>query len=428
MKKVRASFIKKPIIVKVISVFLLVALTVSLCACGKVANVQNLINKIGEVSIDSKDAIQAAQDAYDELSDEEKGKVENVDLLKDAAVLYAKIEHYSNGEKAFDKADYKTAITEFKGADDYNDAKNKLRESEQAAFYTTATELFEKEEYVAAVEYFVNTDGYKDSDLMIFEAGKKLIEKGQYSDAADVLEKTTQEGASSFISYAKASEEMGKKDYTHAQTHFAEAGDTLDAPDMVKNAKFMEAETYYEDGKLNSAKSIYKSLPSDFSYKGKSVSTRLASLEKFDAFVKLCGVWKSTSMNCQVRQTYKPTGSWDSWDNYGWNYDLTITCVINNDDTVTMRADAGFYHYTNFSTLSSLLKTTEDTCNFKYTGTTVPSTINYSLNLGSQRTGTLTINDGTFSFNYEISDPNYSTNFSILIKTWGEYGTFVKAL
>lgn len=64
---------------KLVSLLLIVAIFVSLCACGKseaTKNCEELIAQIGEVSLDSEDAICAAEDAYDALSSEEKDQIE----------------------------------------------------------------------------------------------------------------------------------------------------------------------------------------------------------------------------------------------------------------------------------------------------------------------------------------------------------------
>ena len=55
-----------------------------ICGCGKsesVRNVENLINGIGEVSIESGEVIKQAEEAYEALSEEDKNKVENADQI-----------------------------------------------------------------------------------------------------------------------------------------------------------------------------------------------------------------------------------------------------------------------------------------------------------------------------------------------------------
>lgn len=70
---------------KIISLLLVLFLCLSLCACGKskaVTAYEELVQKIGTVSLDSEDAIIEAENAYLALSDEEKEAVaESNDIL-----------------------------------------------------------------------------------------------------------------------------------------------------------------------------------------------------------------------------------------------------------------------------------------------------------------------------------------------------------
>ncbi|MBE6981426.1 MAG: hypothetical protein E7437_03785 [Ruminococcaceae bacterium] len=79
---------------KALSLILAIAMSLSLCACGKnpaVQNVETLIKNIGTVTIDSGDAISAARIAYDALGKEDKSNVSNLDKLTEAEAIYQKI-------------------------------------------------------------------------------------------------------------------------------------------------------------------------------------------------------------------------------------------------------------------------------------------------------------------------------------------------
>lgn len=76
---------------KVISLLLALVLCLFLCACGKseaVKNVEAMIDGIGEITVNSGDAITAAQTAYDALSEDEKSKVGNFANLSSARTSY----------------------------------------------------------------------------------------------------------------------------------------------------------------------------------------------------------------------------------------------------------------------------------------------------------------------------------------------------
>ena len=72
---------------KTISLLLALVLCLTLVACGKseeASAVDEMILAIGEVSVNSKDDIKKAEDAYNALSEKDKKSVENYSLLADA--------------------------------------------------------------------------------------------------------------------------------------------------------------------------------------------------------------------------------------------------------------------------------------------------------------------------------------------------------
>lgn len=76
---------------KVISLFLAVVLCLSLTACGKseaVKNVEAMIDALGEITLESIDAIRSAEDAYNALTADEQKKVENYKSLTAARDAY----------------------------------------------------------------------------------------------------------------------------------------------------------------------------------------------------------------------------------------------------------------------------------------------------------------------------------------------------
>lgn len=72
---------------KWLAICLCLAMLAALAGCGKseyVKNAEALIDAIGEVTADSGEAIEAAQKAYDALTEEDKAKVDNADVLPEA--------------------------------------------------------------------------------------------------------------------------------------------------------------------------------------------------------------------------------------------------------------------------------------------------------------------------------------------------------
>ncbi len=77
---------------KGMSLVLALVMCLSLCACGKskaATECENLINAIGAVSVDSKEAIEAAEQAYNSLNDKDKEAIaESAAVLNDAHSAY----------------------------------------------------------------------------------------------------------------------------------------------------------------------------------------------------------------------------------------------------------------------------------------------------------------------------------------------------
>lgn len=69
---------------RIIATLVLLCMCLSLCACGEYKQVDEAILAIGDVSLDSEVAISDALALYNELSEEDKAKVENYAVLQDA--------------------------------------------------------------------------------------------------------------------------------------------------------------------------------------------------------------------------------------------------------------------------------------------------------------------------------------------------------
>ena len=86
----------------------LVLLCVLLCACGKIQSVEKLIDKIGEVTIDSGPQIEAAEQAISTLDADQVKKISNLDLLDDAKLKYENIlEEKEENDKKIERVEKK---------------------------------------------------------------------------------------------------------------------------------------------------------------------------------------------------------------------------------------------------------------------------------------------------------------------------------
>lgn len=331
--------------------------------------------------------------------------------------------HYASAADAFGRGDFESAISEFDLADGYRDSAEKRLE----AFYRLGLDYMDAGEYVSAANAFVDSQGFEDSDDKIMDAGKSLVAGKKYSDAIEVLGMTTNAQASRYIAYADGQISFSNQKYSDAEKLFADAGDIEDAGTMINASRLMQAEAYMEQGYLNTAKALYEAMPEGFSYNGVSSADRLESLDKHKDFVELCGQWKCNDMDASVRQTHISTGLWDQWDGDGYGYNLDITCVINDDDTVTMTAKASFWMYTNFSSLGNNLKYEDRSATFTYTGSSVPKNITNKYSFTNDYNEKLTISNKTFKLNCEVINKSYSINFNYTFKAFGTYDIFVKA-
>lgn len=94
---------------RAISLILVLALCLSLCACGKskaAKEAEAAIEAIGEVTIDSGEAIKNAEKLYNILTDAEKADVDNRMVLVDAREAFDLLQGeviYENAKDAFEK-------------------------------------------------------------------------------------------------------------------------------------------------------------------------------------------------------------------------------------------------------------------------------------------------------------------------------------
>lgn len=88
---------------RIVAMMLILCLCFGLCACGKSSKAKKadeLILAIGEVSLDKETAIQNAQSCYNELTDEQKSEVANYYLLQNAQETLSKLKKVADVENS----------------------------------------------------------------------------------------------------------------------------------------------------------------------------------------------------------------------------------------------------------------------------------------------------------------------------------------
>ena len=144
---------------KCLSLLLTFFMIFSLVACGKskaVLNVEELISAIGEVSLESKGAIESAQEAFDSLSEDEKSEVENYYVLVESQKSLEKLEELE--EQRLIEEQKKAAIE--LGKEIYENIKTAWKTTEQIGndlYSVWHGWVWEKEELaVGGLQFFVD--------------------------------------------------------------------------------------------------------------------------------------------------------------------------------------------------------------------------------------------------------------------------------
>lgn len=159
---------------------LVLCLCVGLCACGKpdeVVEVENLINKIGEVTIESGVEIDLAKTYYENLSAELQEKVENADILAQAVKTYEDMIHYDVAMEKFLLVSQKagTKITTYSNTV-FNDT-GLMVEQTETKNNTSITFKYEYDEVGNIIKRWtdIGIEGWLTQDDYIYDANGMLI-------------------------------------------------------------------------------------------------------------------------------------------------------------------------------------------------------------------------------------------------------------
>lgn len=326
-----------------------------------------------------------------------------------------------------------------------------------AVNYSTAQKSFEKGDYEKAIECFSKDLEYKESktklDEVYFEYGKKLIKDKKHKEALEAFGKTTNQNAPKYVAYTEALIKVENKAFTEAINEFAALGEFEDSKELVTSttylyaehlmetanyskakenygkikeykdsaekivlSDFMDAEKKYSEGSLAEAQKIFKTIDPTFEHNGVKVSDRLAKLTEYKTFVNMTGTWNGNGKH-EVRQYWKYDYSWDGWEG-SYTTAITVKCIIQEDGSVKITGDAGFYSYTDYSSLSYLLKDKYVEVPINLTvkkGEKIPSTLEkYPALIAANGTigyATLTYSGGKYKLSFKLDDKNHSQSF-----------------
>lgn len=219
---------------KATAVLLALVIVLSLSACGKSKNVtqtEQLIESIGQVTIDSKDLIVQAQNTYDALSEKEKAEVENYSVLEKAQNDLAVAEEEYKQELAIDRfvAFIKENPVSFEDAD----------------FSKGFIDLGLIEEYKNELALIQESriDSGKVPEITYAEGVVRLEEKAEYNDFIMCIYQTRDDVKAAFEEIQAVADAGSNVNLTVAFSKFNSAASHFESAQVA-------AEKYNQDAKM----------------------------------------------------------------------------------------------------------------------------------------------------------------------------------
>lgn len=355
---------------------------------------------------------------------------------------------YAQGRTSLAGKDYSAARAAFAQAEGFADSETLLAQAEQAMHLQEADRLFRDGQYLEALgEYLLAGDlqqlvpclrgaigqGQAEAALELCagleapdeEAGlwlrylkaAALAGQNKYEKAIPQLEQLQElpEAAAlledSLHSYTAQLEQKGS--YAKAIPYYEMLGAK---PEKLDELRFLQAESEYAKGNLNTARSFYEALPKGYTHSGIAAADRLEILEKNSRFAALCGKWRASSGKIETKQTYVLSNSsyfwYDTYTNAPAYVDLH--CIIGEDGRVTVCGDVDYIRFTNYSDYTYNLKRETVTEHFSLVTPTVP----YALLKTDTASLTFNLDTLKLTFRQVVRDPEvyyyftYTSNFT----------------
>lgn len=244
-----------------------------------------------------------------------------------------KADYYTRGASALAAGNYQDAIKCFSLADDYQDATEQLENAKTQRTYAEAESQRDAGNYGAAGDAYASLGDYMDAKEKAAQCADNLMDSEDYSTAKGIYEK------------------LGSN-YAEKVTQ-AEA-----AHNNLQNMK--SAESKITSGDFGAALELYNQVPDEFNHDGKNAGTRKQQLNSAIAVAGIVGTYSATGCNVSVTQTHRSTGSWHNWylDDANGIKGMTVrvTESMADDGTITFKGKVSWWRYSNYSTVSSLVK------------------------------------------------------------------------
>ena len=245
------------------------------------APVIELIDAIGEVTLESKDAINAAREAYEALSEQAKAAVTNADTLVAAERSYQVLEAEKSAEEAQAAADEAKAL-----ADEAKTA------ADEAAALTAEDKTAAEKSAAAAAEAAVAAEkaqAQADAAASAASAAKTAAENGDDAALAEAVEDAaTKAGAAA--EELKDTETVAKTAEAYAEAQKAQAAAEKAEAEAAKAKEEAEkAKTEAEEAANKAAEDAAAAEKAAEEAKAAQAAAELANA-KFDALVELAAV------------------------------------------------------------------------------------------------------------------------------------------
>ena len=245
---------------KAVSLLLALVMCLSLCACGKskeVKAVEEMIAAIGEVSLESKDAITAAEEAFRALTSEEKEQAGNYFVLAESKDTLEELEEIEEQRLLEEARQAATA----NGQKAYDNIKNAWQIAEQighSLYNVWHGAVWEKDEMVAkGIQFFVDETTLSEQEVIEGIASRSYVNT-QFAKTGVYWIQLSEEDKQTYREYATEAIEKACRAKQYMAMDDA-LGSTVNA--YLLNGKIDSARKY-----LETAKETMKELPEDYEH------------------------------------------------------------------------------------------------------------------------------------------------------------------
>lgn len=306
--------------------------------------------------------------------------------------------YYSLGTAALKKKAYDEAIESFTGAGDYKDAKSKV----QAAYFNKGKEFIGKKQYEEAAKVLQSAGDYSAAKKLLETTITTLIKNKNFDEADKMADYCDPTNASNLKNYIQGRKEYADGNYQKAASAFEQANGIKDSSALInesyyllgietlKAGNYKEAEEYFlkcdkykasealqnvckgevslAEKNYEKASLYYGRVPNKLKINGFNVQARKAIVKRIDSFRVIDGYYTVASNTVSTTQIWKYDKRYkNSWSSKGIvdTQNLDLRFEVNEDGTVDLIGKVTYIHFTNYSSIKSLLEVKIDTSNFR---------------------------------------------------------------